>query len=807
MLPTSPRALPRTDAPAPPPSLDLIRQHQREGDPRRALQVALDLASRPDTSPRDRTAAWFAAGMLHREAGHHQLSAEALGRAAVGEGPLVPWATYAYAAESLAVGRPEVAVATCDGYRQRFKDGAHADACLRVLGKALARTGQVARARAVADAYDRLHRQATIGEQVEVEVARAEMSRDRDAASALLRSLAVRHTAPLTGRIAEELLAELHAEGVESAVIPDDPASLAARAQSLRQAGRLDDAWAVYLRYADATGADPAAFAWPTRQWDWLASRYAARADKPDGDDLWRLYRVNERAGRWREAAKWADEGLRRYGRTRAWRGNDEKLALTFLLAHDYRRAEAMFVQRAGRRGWSGRRARFLAGFTALLDGRPQQALAHLDEALDGGRDPDPAASYWRTRALDALGKHATAREERELLRERSAGWYALLAAQLDDGVPEGWLARDGTWPAPPPTPPPDPTPSEVGTVPLATPLIARLVQADPELLLGWPIRQPRPAEPEIRSPLALLDLSAPPPSYVDAPGWSEAGAHDVLRAMVAEHGAAWPELAESLALAEVGLYDLSGPRMAEAFSQIGRARARRSDPRHRAALAVDANATEWRLAFGFCRDHYDAARRWYGWDRTERDPESAAAVRRLAWPLAHDRAVWKHSRAHDVDPYLVLGLMRTESTYNPMAVSRVGARGAMQIMPRTGNLLADLVHDEEFTTGDVEDPVVAAELGITYMGLLMERFGGAWPLAVASYNGGPHNVSAWLGGAGLDMPLDAFVEHIPFPETRRYVEKVAMGYAGYLSLYAPAGSRPVVPPSTPRDDPSIVDF
>ena len=153
------------------------------------------------------------------------------------------------------------------------------------------------------------------------------------------------------------------------------------------------------------------------------------------------------------------------------------------------------------------------------------------------------------------------------------------------------------------------------------------------------------------------------------------------------------------------------------------------------------------------------------------------------------------------------MGLMRQESTYNSTAVSRVGASGAMQIMPTTGHLLADLAQDTDFTAGDLEDPQLAIGYGIGYLGLLMERFDGAFPLAVASYNGGPHNVSSWLAGTGHDMPMDAFVEHIPFRETRDYVKKVSQGYRSYVTLYGPDGAA-VVLPTTPRGDHSeVVDF
>jgi soluble lytic murein transglycosylase len=88
-----------------------------------------------------------------------------------------------------------------------------------------------------------------------------------------------------------------------------------------------------------------------------------------------------------------------------------------------------------------------------------------------------------------------------------------------------------------------------------------------------------------------------------------------------------------------------------------------------------------------------------------------------------------------------------------------------------------------------------------------MKRFDNAYPLAIASYNGGPHNVSAWLQGTSADMPMDAFVEHIPFKETRGYVQSVSSHYATYLSLYAPEGTELTIPPHPGGDHPEVVDF
>ncbi|MEO0606423.1 MAG: lytic transglycosylase domain-containing protein, partial [Myxococcota bacterium] len=213
----------------------------------------------------------------------------------------------------------------------------------------------------------------------------------------------------------------------------------------------------------------------------------------------------------------------------------------------------------------------------------------------------------------------------------------------------------------------------------------------------------------------------------------------------------------------------------------------------------------DWRLLFLATRDHHHASRTCHGaWRRAEEgdDPD---ALRRLAYPIAHGRTIWAVSREHDVDPMLVLGLMRQESKYQATAVSRVGARGAMQIMPKTGHLIADRIGDLAFTAADLEDPEQAIGYGIRYLGLLLDRYDGVFPLAVASYNAGPFNVSSWLAGTGPHLPLDAFVEHIPFRETRDYVKRVTANYDTYTRLYGSEGV--AVPPHPLGDQAEVVDF
>lgn len=128
---------------------------------------------------------------------------------------------------------------------------------------------------------------------------------------------------------------------------------------------------------------------------------------------------------------------------------------------------------------------------------------------------------------------------------------------------------------------------------------------------------------------------------------------------------------------------------------------------------------------------------------------------------FAHDVAgamralVRSAARSADVDPSLALAVAATESHFDPHARSAAGAIGVMQLMPRTAQALG---------VANPYDPAQNVRGGTLYLRELLDRFGGDVRRAVAAYNAGPGAVSAHAG-----VP--------PFPETRRYVERVMAAY------------------------------
>lgn len=123
------------------------------------------------------------------------------------------------------------------------------------------------------------------------------------------------------------------------------------------------------------------------------------------------------------------------------------------------------------------------------------------------------------------------------------------------------------------------------------------------------------------------------------------------------------------------------------------------------------------------------------------------------------------------VDAYLLMGIARRESAYNPNALSPAGARGLMQLMPGTATQLSRQLGINDPGPYGVLEPSLNIRLGSTYLRDMLKRYGGNRLAATAAYNAGPGRVDRWL--AGNDGEFDLFVESIPFRETRNYVQAV----------------------------------
>ena len=151
-------------------------------------------------------------------------------------------------------------------------------------------------------------------------------------------------------------------------------------------------------------------------------------------------------------------------------------------------------------------------------------------------------------------------------------------------------------------------------------------------------------------------------------------------------------------------------------------------------------------------------------------------------FPLPFIEPIITWSQQRQLNPLLVTSLIRQESRFEPTIRSIAGATGLMQVMPGTGTWIAQKIDLKQY---NLENPNDNVKLGTWFLDYTHQEYNNNSMLAVASYNAGPGNVAQWLTKYGFSDP-DAFVEVIPFPETKGYVESVFENYWNYLRLYNP---------------------
>jgi soluble lytic murein transglycosylase len=151
-------------------------------------------------------------------------------------------------------------------------------------------------------------------------------------------------------------------------------------------------------------------------------------------------------------------------------------------------------------------------------------------------------------------------------------------------------------------------------------------------------------------------------------------------------------------------------------------------------------------------------------------------------YPLPYLKPVEKWSAPYDLNPLLVMALMRQESRFQPQIRSVAGAVGLMQIMPETGVWIGDQTGEKKYSLDNPDDNI---KFGTWYLDHTHDLYQGNSLYALASYNAGPGNLDDWLKRFNNEDP-DTFIESIPFDETQNYVKRVMENYWNYLRLYNP---------------------
>ncbi len=152
-------------------------------------------------------------------------------------------------------------------------------------------------------------------------------------------------------------------------------------------------------------------------------------------------------------------------------------------------------------------------------------------------------------------------------------------------------------------------------------------------------------------------------------------------------------------------------------------------------------------------------------------------------FPVAHRWWFDFYSQENQLPVTTLLALSRQESAFYTHAVSPVGARGLMQLMPKTAQETSAKIDAKYLGVESLSDPGVNIRLGSSYLRMLLDRFDQNRILAFAAYNAGPSRVNQWLEKSSGNLDAFAFIEAIPFNETRGYVQNVLMYDIYYRKL------------------------
>ena len=153
-------------------------------------------------------------------------------------------------------------------------------------------------------------------------------------------------------------------------------------------------------------------------------------------------------------------------------------------------------------------------------------------------------------------------------------------------------------------------------------------------------------------------------------------------------------------------------------------------------------------------------------------------------FPLAYKDLFDRYTSGKDIPQSYAIAIARQESAWNPKVRSPVGASGLMQIMPGTATHTVKMFNIPGYSSpSQLLDPDTNINIGTSYLQYVYQQFGNNRIFSSAAYNAGPGRVRTWLGNSAGRIDAVAFVESIPFSETRGYVKNV-LAYDAYYRYF-----------------------
>jgi soluble lytic murein transglycosylase-like protein len=265
------------------------------------------------------------------------------------------------------------------------------------------------------------------------------------------------------------------------------------------------------------------------------------------------------------------------------------------------------------------------------------------------------------------------------------------------------------------------------------------------------------------------------------ARSWMRAGKPErvlpLYEQAAAERGTFYGMLASKLLGRNIGM-DFIEPRLDDAaFAQLTKSSAARR------AIALwqvgrkDTMSEDLARAFGeidpSLDEAYAALARQLGVPSLELRAAETAAERNVLLTSLYPIPPYEPRGGYAVDRAVVLAFARQESRFQPAALSRVGARGVMQIMPTTAAVITGDRSLARRNRARLDDPVYSMTLGQDYLRDLLDRQGGNLFSVAAGYNAGPGSISRWMSLHQEMNDCLVFIESLPAAETRNYIKRV----------------------------------
>lgn len=157
-------------------------------------------------------------------------------------------------------------------------------------------------------------------------------------------------------------------------------------------------------------------------------------------------------------------------------------------------------------------------------------------------------------------------------------------------------------------------------------------------------------------------------------------------------------------------------------------------------------------------------------------------SLMKIVYPIKFAEYVEKYSSEYGIEKELLYAVIKTESSFNPEAVSNANAAGLTQITPETLEWLQMKLGEEDERI-DLHDPETSIKYGAFFLSYLLEEFG-CRDTALAAYHAGRGRVNGWLNDKSLS-PDGLTLAEIPVPETAHYVKKVNKALNAYYNLYS----------------------